>query len=101
VEILDDHEEWLHPALAEQQTLDGVERPPAALRCVERRPLGILDGHIEERQQGGKLGLQGPVEREKFARDLLADLPLALCVVQLEVGLEEIDEGQATGRFAI
>jgi hypothetical protein len=85
VEILDDHEEWLHPALAEQQTLDGVKRPPAALRCVERRPLGILDGHIEERQQGGQLRLQGPVEREKFARDLLADLPLALPVVQLEV----------------
>ena len=39
VQILEDHEQRLHLALAEQQALDGVEGPLAALRRIEGLPL--------------------------------------------------------------
>jgi hypothetical protein len=90
VEILEDHEHRLHLALAEQQALDGVERSPAPLRGIESRPLRVLDGHVEQRQQGGETRLEGPVQREQLAGDLLLDLAGAFLIVDLEVSLEEI-----------
>ena len=60
VQILEDHEQGLHLALAEQEALDGVEGPPAALRRIEALPLGILDGDVEERQKGEAGSARGP-----------------------------------------
>ena len=51
VEVLEDHEQRLDLALAQQQALDGVERPLAALGRVEGLPRGVLDGHVEQRQE--------------------------------------------------
>ena len=101
MEVLEDHEEGLQLALAEQEALDGVEGPPAALRRIEGLPLGVLDGHVQERQQGGQGRLEVPVQREELAGDLLPDLAVGLAVVHVEVGLEEIDDGQVAGRLAV
>src|SRR5713226_374635 len=73
VEVLEDHEQRLQLALAEQEALDGVEDPPAALRRIEGLPLSVLNGHVQERQQGGQSRLEGPVQREELAGDLLPD----------------------------
>ena len=59
VEVLEDQQQRLHLALAQQQPLDGVEGALAALRRVERLPRGILDRHVEKRQQGRQRRLQG------------------------------------------
>ena len=101
VEIFEDHEQGLQLALAEQETLDGVEGSLATLRRIERLPLRVLDGHVEERQQRGQGRLERPVQREELAGDLLADLPVGLAVVHLEVGPEEIDDRQIAGRLAV
>jgi hypothetical protein len=48
VQVLELDQDRLHLALAEQQALDTVERPLAALRRLQLVPLGILDGNIEQ-----------------------------------------------------
>ena len=101
MEVLEDHEQGLQLALAEQEALDRVEGPPAALRRIEGPPFSILNGHIQERQQGGQRRLEGPVQREELAGDLLADLTVGLAIVYLEVDFEEIDDGQVAGRPAV
>ncbi len=73
VEVLEDHEERLDLALPEQEPLDGVERPLAALAGIERLPHGVLDGYIEERQQRRQDRLEGPIQRQELAGHLLAD----------------------------
>ena len=48
VQVLENDEDRLPLALPEQQVLDGVERALPALGRIERLPLGVLDGHIEQ-----------------------------------------------------
>ncbi len=88
-------------ALPEQEVLDGIERALSALGGIERLPGGVLDGHVEQGQQGGQDWLEGPIQREQLASHLLADLAVRFAIVHLEVGLEEVDDGQVAGRFAV
>jgi hypothetical protein len=48
MEVLEDQQQRLNLALAKQEPLEGLERMPAALGRIEPRPLGILDGDVEE-----------------------------------------------------
>ena len=50
VQVLEDHQQRLHLALAQQQALDGVERPLAALWRIERLPRPSSTGYIQERE---------------------------------------------------
>ena len=72
-------------------------------RCggIERLPLGVLDGHVEQRQEGRQGRLQGPVQREELAGHLLADLARVVALLDLEVGLEQVDDRQVAGRLAV
>jgi hypothetical protein len=101
VQVFEHHEEGLLLALAQEEALDGVEGSPAALRRIEGLPLSVIDGHIEQRQQGGQDRLEGPIQREELAGHLLADLAVGFAIVHLEVGLEEVDDGQIAGRLAV
>jgi hypothetical protein len=58
--------------------LDGIEGALPALGGIERLPVGILEGHIEQGQQRRQGGLQRFVEREELASHLLADLAVGL-----------------------
>ena len=57
VEVLEDHEERLHLALAQQEALD-ARRASCWRRCGGSSAChcGVLDGHVEERQQRGQRG---------------------------------------------
>ncbi len=101
VQVLEDEEERLPLALPEQEVLDGLEGALPALGGIERLPVGVLDGDIEEREQGGQDRLEGAIEREELAGHLLADLAGGLAIVHLEVGLEEVDDRQVAGRLAV
>jgi hypothetical protein len=56
VQVLEDHEQRLHLALAQQQALDGVERALAALGRVQVLPGRVLDRHVEQREQRRQQG---------------------------------------------
>ena len=75
VEVLEDDEQRLDLALAQQQTLDRLEGPLTALRRVERRPRGVVHRHVQQRQERGHGGLEGLVQRQELTGDLLADRP--------------------------
>ncbi len=101
MQVLEDHEERLHLALAEQEALDGVQGKLAAAGRIDRLPLGVLDGYVQERQQRGQGRLEGPVQREELAGYLLPDLAMGFAVTHLEVALEEIDDRQVAGGLAV
>ena len=60
VEVLEDDEQRLDLALAQEQALHRLQGALTALRRVERRPRGVVDRHIQQRQERGHGGLRGP-----------------------------------------
>ena len=94
VQVLERHEERLDLALAEQEALDGFQRALAALARLQDDPLRVVHRHVEERQEGGEARLERLVEAEHLAGDLLRDLPRMVAILDLEVGPEQVDQGQ-------
>ncbi len=92
VEVFEDYEERLHLALAQEQALERVERAAPALARL-RFLLGLVRGHVEEPEEDWNGGAQGVVERQDLARDLLADAPLVVVILDAEVGLEHLADG--------
>ena len=84
-----------------RRCLTASRRALPALGGIERLPVGVLDGHIEQGQQGGQDRLEGPIQREELAGHLLADLAVGFAIVHLEVGPEEVDDRQVAGRLAV
>ena len=68
VQVLEDQQQGLHLALAQQQALEGVEGALAALRGIEGLPLGIVHRHVQERQEGRQGRLEGRLQRQELAR---------------------------------
>ena len=56
VQVLEDHQERLDLALPQQQPLEGVEGALPALGRVERLPRGVVDRHIQQRQERRRVG---------------------------------------------
>ena len=96
VQVLEDHQQRLDLALPQQQALHGVERALPALGGIEALPTRVLDGHIEQRQQGGQDRLAGvSVQRQELARSpSRGSCAASSRSCDLEVGLEEIDDRQ-------
>ena len=94
MKILEDDEEGLDLALPEQKALDGVQGSVVALRGLERLPPWILHRHVQEREERRDSGLEGRIERQHFAGQLLPDLPGIVARLDLAVGPEELDQRQ-------
>jgi hypothetical protein len=62
VEVVEDDEQRLDLSLAQEQTLHRVQGALVALRRVKRRPRGVVDWHVEQRQESGHGGLQGLIQ---------------------------------------
>jgi hypothetical protein len=101
VQVLEDHEQRLDLALADQQALDGVQGLVPALRRVEPVPLRVIAGDVEEPEQRGEARLEGAVEGQELAGDLLADLAGVVPGLELEVGAEQLDDRQEGGGLAV
>jgi hypothetical protein len=101
VQVLEDHEHWLRLAFPEQDALDGFEGALPALGGIERLPAGVLDGHIEQGQQGGQGRLEDAIQREELASHLVANFAVSVAILHLEVGLDQIDDGQVARRLAV
>lgn len=85
MQVLEDQNERLDLALTEEETLHGREGLPAAIRGIELTPRGVIDRDVEQRQNGRKGRFQGTVERQEFARDLLANIPLVVAVLDSDL----------------
>src|SRR5215831_19245165 len=101
VQVLEDHNQGLDLALAQQQTLDRVQRLLAPLARIESLPGRLLDWHVEEREEGEHSGGKGWVQRQDLPRYLLPDLPRVVAALKLEVAAKEIDDRQVGGRLAV
>ena len=76
VQVLEDDEERLHLALAEEEPLDGVEGALPALRRIERLPVRRRRRATSSRaSRAGRSGFERLVQGEELARHLLADRP--------------------------
>ncbi len=101
VEVFEDQEQGLDTALGEEQAFDAVERALPALPRVACVPLGIVDRNFEQCEEGGHRRFERTVQREQLAGDLLADLALVVAVLDLEVGLEQVDDREIRRRLSV
>ncbi len=91
VEVLEDDEERLRASLAQEQLSDRLERALTAPHGGQGGPRGVVDRHLEEREQHGQDRFEVAIERQELPRDLLAHLPMVVALPDPEVGLEEVD----------
>ena len=101
MEILEDHEQGLHLALPQQEPLHRVQGLPAALGRIERRPRGIVGGHVEQRQERRQAALQRAVQGQELPGHLLPHRAWAVPVLDREVALEQIDHRQVGRRLPV
>jgi hypothetical protein len=83
VEVLQDDEQRLDLALADEEVLDRLQDPLTALWRVSRQPRGVVHRHVQQRQDCGHRGLKALVQRQELASDLLADSPRVVLVLDL------------------
>ena len=98
LEILDEDEEGLDLALAQQQSLDAVERALTALGRIEPFPCGVAVSDVEQREQRGQRRLERRVERRG---DLAANLLGVVRLLDGEVRSQQLHDGQVRRRLAV
>ena len=101
VKVLEDQQHGLDAALPEQHALDRVERTLAPLARLEPLPLRVLHRHVEQPEKRGQRRLEGPIERQDLAGELLLHLAPRVPVMDPEVALEEIDHRQVGRGLAV
>jgi hypothetical protein len=63
VQILEHHKQRLDLTLPQEQLLERLKGPSTALCTVEGVPHGILDRHVQQRQERWReTRLQGPIQ---------------------------------------
>ena len=87
VQVLHDQEERLDLAFPAPEVLEGVQGPLAALVRIKGRPQRILDRDFQERADGGQRGLQGWIQRQEPAGDLLTHGLDVIVALNLKVRL--------------
>ena len=100
VQAVEDQEQRLDPALAQEQPPQRVQHVLAAAERVEQRPLRIIRGRVEHLEEGGCGGPGALLQRVQLGRDLVADRALVVARVDLEIGPEQLDERQVRGGLA-
>jgi hypothetical protein len=61
----------------------------------------VVYGDVEQREQGGRRWLGSRVQPEQLRGNLLANVPFVVAFVEIEVGLEQIDDGKIRSGFSI
>jgi hypothetical protein len=72
----------------------------AALGKVQRLPVRILDGHVEECEEHRQHQPERRIQPDKLTSDLLADFSHLVALLDLKVRLEEVNDGKIQGGFA-
>ena len=98
MEILEEQEERLDLTFPQQEPLDRLQDPLPALRRVEGAPRVIVDGDIQQRQERRQERLQRPVQRQELDRHSFANLPLVVALLDPQICLQQLDDGQVRRR---
>src|SRR5262245_49223426 len=101
VQVLEDQDQGLDLALAQQQALDCIKRLLAPLARIESVPGRLLHGHVEEGEKGGHSRDESWVQRQDLPCNLLPDLLRVVATLELEVAAKEIDDGQVGGGLTV
>jgi len=88
-------------ALPQQQVFDGLEGTSAALWGIEGVPLWGLEWYLQQCQKGWQHRLQGTVERQQLACDLLTQAASVVPGFDAKIALEEVNDRQVGGGLAI
>ena len=101
VQVLEDQEQGLDLTLPEEQALDGLQGALAALWWIEGLPRLILDGHVQERQEGWEGWPKGCVQCQGASDEPLTDTPLVIALLDLEVAPEQVADGEVGRGLAV
>ena len=101
VEVLEDHEQRLHLALPQQESLHRSPGSAGGAGTDRAPPTRDRRRHVEERQERRQVALQRAVQGEKLPGQLLPNRPRAVPVLDPEVGLEQIDHRQVGRRLPV
>jgi hypothetical protein len=101
VQILKGEQQGLDLALAQDHVREGFERVLPALARLELLPPRVLDGHTEERLEGGRGGPQALAERGEPRTDPRAHVLVGVALSELEVAPQQRAHGQVADRLAV
>jgi hypothetical protein len=101
MQVLADEEHRLHLTFAHEDPSERVQGALAALGRLDRLPRGVLDRHLEERQERRRGGREGVIEAVEVCAHLVADSRPIPAVVEVEVALEQIENRQIRGGLAV
>jgi hypothetical protein len=101
VQVLEDEEQRLIAAFAEEHEANGLRRQRAAPSQVELHEFMIPGQRVEEPQERGDHVLEPLVERDDHAGDLGAHVARVVPIGELEVAPEEIDQGKIGRGLAV
>src|SRR5262249_25159172 len=101
VQVFKHKNERLIEALAQPQLLQRLQRPPPPNLGVHLLQVGSQVVDAQERKEIGQRVLQAAVQGQHLARDFLPPLALLVFNRNVKVGLEQLDDRQIGGRFAV
>ena len=101
VQILEDQQQRLHLALAQQHALERLEGALAALWGLERAEGAVVGQDVQQPEEGGDRLLQGLVQRQHLPGDLGPHGARLIGVLDVDVALEQVHDREVGGRLAV
>src|ERR1700735_4336728 len=101
MKVLENYDQWLVEAFAQQDALDRIERATLASLRLDLGNLAVLVSQTEQSVEVRESVLQRGVEREAPPGDLLASRALVIFGNYLEVAPQQIDHRQKCRRLAV
>jgi hypothetical protein len=101
VQVLEQQEQRLHLAFAQQHVLEPVERALAALRRVQVQKGTVRRRGIQEGEQRWDGLLEGLVQRQHLPGDLGADGASVVGALQVAVAPQQVKHREIGRRLAI
>jgi hypothetical protein len=101
VKILEDQQQRLRLAFAQEHPLDRAERALPSMSRVERKKWIVGGQDIEQRERRGDRVLQRPIQRQQRPGDLGLHRAGVISSLDSTIGAEQLDRRQVRCRFSI
>src|ERR1700722_2017487 len=101
MQVLEDHDERLVQAFAQQQALDRVERTAPSDFGIKARELIVAFRHLEQSEKIRQSVLQRSIEDQDLSGYSLAALARVVFRGNREIVFEQVDERQVCGGLGV